>query len=454
VKNLPTEKTDKFYRMTHDPVEKLVAKLAVPTILTMLVTSLYNMADTFFVGKINTSATGAVGVAYSFQALVQAVGFFFGQGAGNYISRKLGSQDREEASKMASNGFFLSFGFGLVLSALGMVFLEPLAVLLGSTETILPYAMDYLRYILFGVPFMASSLVLNNELRFQGSAVYAMAGMVSGAVLNIGLDPLFIFAFRMGTGGAALATILSQIVSFVILLVGCTRGGNIRISLRNVSLKGRFFIEILRGGLPSFFRQALAAVATAALNTSAGFYGDAAVAAMSIVTKTMGFALASVLGFGQGFQPVCGFNYGAGLYGRVRRAFWFCIRVGAGVLAALCMIGLAFAPQIIALFRDDPEVVAFGARALRFQCATFSLMAWVVICNMLLQNIGRAAPATFLSLARQGLFFIPLILILPRLFGATGIQISQPIADVITFCCSLPMGLAVLKTLRGGEEDD
>ncbi|HQQ88815.1 MAG TPA: MATE family efflux transporter, partial [Oscillospiraceae bacterium] len=244
---MPTEKTDKFYRMTHDPVEKLVAKLAVPTILTMLITNLYNMADTFFVGKINTSATGAVGVAYSFQALVQALGFFFGQGAGNYISRKLGSQDREEASKMASNGFFLSFGFGLVLSALGMVFLEPLAVLLGSTETILPYAKDYLRYILFGVPFMASSLVLNNELRFQGSAVYAMAGMVSGAVLNIGLDPLFIFTFRMGTGGAALATILSQIVSFVILLIGCTRGGNIRISLRNVSLKGRFFIEILRG---------------------------------------------------------------------------------------------------------------------------------------------------------------------------------------------------------------
>ncbi|HNW04393.1 MAG TPA: MATE family efflux transporter [Oscillospiraceae bacterium] len=447
------ENTDKFYHMTHDPVEKLVARLAVPTILTMLVTNLYNMADTFFVGKIGTSATGAVGIAYSFQALVQAIGFFFGQGAGNYISRKLGEQDREEASHMASTGFFLSFGFGVALAVLGVVFLEPLAVLLGSTETILPYAKDYLRYILYGVPFMASSLVLNNELRFQGSAVYAMAGMVSGAALNVGLDPLFIFTFHMGTGGAALATTLSQIVSFSILLVGCTRGGNLRVRLRDVRLKGRYFAEIVRGGLPSFCRQALAATATAALNTSAGLYGDAAVAAMSVVTKVMGFALASVLGFGQGFQPVCGFNYGAGLYKRVRRAFWFCVKVSAGVLAVLSMAGVLFAPQIIGLFRDDPAVIAFGARALRFQCATFTLISWVVICNMLLQNIGRAVEATFLALARQGLFFIPVILIMPGLFGESGIQVSQSIADVITFCCSLPMGLAVLKSLKGGGKD-
>ena len=304
----------KFIEMTETPVGTLVCRLAVPTMVSMLVTSFYNMADTFFVGKINTSATGAVGVVFSLMAIIQACGFFFGHGSGNYISKQLGKRDTEEASRMASIGFFSAFLFGIVFMAAGLVFLEPLARALGSTDTILPYAKDYLGIILLGAPFMTSSLVLNNQLRFQGNAFYAMIGIATGAVLNIGLDPLFIFVFQMGIKGAALATILSQIVSFCLLVAGSFRGENIHISYRKFHPDGAAFLEILRGGIPSLLRQGLASVAVICLNFAAGGYGDEAIAAMSIVNRIMMFAGSALIGFGQGFQPVCGFNYGAGLY--------------------------------------------------------------------------------------------------------------------------------------------
>lgn len=440
---------EKFIYMTQTPIPKLVTSLAAPTIVSMLITSFYNMADTFFVGKINTSATAAVGVVFSLMALIQAIGFFCGHGSGNFISRKLGEKKIEDASKMAATGFFLALFLGCAIMVLGLVFLEPLAYLLGSTDTILPYAKDYLRIILLGAPYMTASLVLNNQMRFQGSAAYAMIGIVSGAALNIGLDPLLIFVFDMGVSGAALATIISQFVGFVLLFIGMKKSGNLKIKWKNITLNQYYLGQIFKGGIPSLCRQGLASVSTVMLNHAAGNFGDAAIAAMSIVSRVSMFANSALIGFGQGFQPVCGFNYGAKLYQRVREAFWFCVKYAAIFLVLVSAIGIVFAPQTVALFRrDDVEVIEIGAYAMRMLWVTFPLGAWIVLCNMLLQSCGRALSASILSSARQGLFFIPILLVLSYTLGLRGIQVSQPIADICTFLLAIPLTVRFLKEMK------
>lgn len=442
------EQEAKYRQMTEPPVRKLICKLAVPCIISMLVTAFYNMADTYFVGMLKSNAaTGAVGVVFSMMAIIQSIGFFFGQGSGTYISRQLGKKNFQEASNMTATGFFSALAAGLLICIVGQIFLEPLAYLLGSTPTILPYTEAYLRVILLGAPWMASSLVLNNQLRFQGSASYAMVGIVSGAILNIALDPLLIFVFDLGVAGAGWATIISQFVSFCLLLRGCSKGSNIHIHIRNVKLKFFYFKMIFKGGLPSLARQSLASVATICLNHAAQPYGDAAIAAMGVVQRITMFGASTMLGFGQGFQPVCGFNYGAGFYSRVKEGFWFCVKVSAVFLVSVGALGFIFAPNLIGLFRDDPAVIEFGTRALRFQCMTFWVQSWVVMSNMMMQSIGRTAPATFLAVARQGFFFIPMILILPILLGMTGIQAAQSVSDVLTFLCAVPLQLKVLRSL-------
>ncbi len=443
---------EKLNRMTQTPVEKLVCSLALPTITIMLISALYNTADTYFVGSLGTSATAAVGVSFSLMNIIQAVGFFFGHGAGNSISRELGAQNFEKASKLASTGFFTSLIVGVLISIVGLLLLNPLALMLGATETILPYAKDYLFYILIGTPWMAASLMLNNLLRFQGSAVYGMIGMVSGAVLNVALDPLFIFVLRMGVGGAALATMISQFVSFLLLLIGCTRKGNISIRFKDFSPKFEFYKEIVRGGSPSLFRQGLASVATICLNHVAGGYGDAAIAAISIVQRVTMIANSALIGFGQGFQPVCGFNYGAKLYERVKRAFWFCVKVSTAVLTVLGAIAFIFAPQIIMIFRrDDPSVVEIGTLALRLQCVTFPLMGWSTMNNMMMQTIGHAFKASLLAVARQGLFFLPFLFILTGGMGLLGLQMTQPAADIATFLLSIPLARSTLRGMKAAQ---
>lgn len=440
---------EKFHRMTESPIKRLICTLAIPTIVSMMITSIYNMADTFFVGQIGTSATGAVGVAFSLMCIIQAIGFTLGMGSGNFISRLLGQQNQAYAEKVAATGFFTAFGIGVILAIIGLIFLDPLVRMLGATETIVPYARDYVQYILIGFPYMAAAFVLNNLLRFQGSSFYAMMGIGSGGILNIVLDPVFIFGLQMGVGGAALATIISQFVSFCILLVNCYHGGNIRISIHKFTPHWQIYREILRGGLPSFYRQGLASIATICLNFCAGPFGDAAIAAMSIVTKFFQFAQSALLGFGQGFQPVCGFNYGAKRYDRVLEAFWFCVKTALVALFLIAVLVFIFAPQIVALFRkDDAQVILIGTWAMRFQCISFPLNGWIVINNMLLQTIGKSFKASVLALARQGLFFLPTILILSTLFGITGIQLSQPVADLLTFLLAIPMGIGILKELK------
>lgn len=440
---------DHFKQMTTAPIPGLVASLAVPTIVSMLVSSFYNMADTYFVGKINTQSTAAVGIVFSVMAVIQAIGFFFGHGSGNYISRKLGAREFGDAERMASTGFFCALLAGVALAVVGWLFLTPLSRLLGSTPTILPYTERYLGIILLGAPFMTASLVLNNQIRFQGNAVYAMVGIVAGAVTNVALDPLFIFTFGMGISGAALATVLSQLCSFSLLLYMTHKGGNIRIHYKNFTPTPAYLKEIVKGGSPSLCRQGLACTSTIFLNVAAGRYGDAAIAGMSIVTRISMFINAFLIGFGQGFQPVCGFNYGAGLYRRVRAGFWFCVKVGAVFLLAAAVAGGCFAPEVVAVFRKgDPEVIAVGSAALRWQLVTLPLGAWIIVSNMMLQTIRRTGRATLLASVRQGLFFIPLIFLLPRFLGLMGVEMCQAVADVLSFLLAVPLTYGVLKELR------
>lgn len=444
---------EKFKMMTEMPIPNLIGRLAVPTIISMLITSFYNMADTFFVGRIGTSATAAVGVAFPLMAVIQALGFFCGHGSGNSISRKLGSKETDTAEQLAATGFFMAIFLGLMVMALGLVFLKPLCLILGSTDTILPYTKQYLGIILLGAPYMTAQLVLNNQIRFQGNAVYSMIGITAGAVLNIALDPLFIFVFHMGIAGAALATIFSQFVSFVLLLAGIRISKCIPIRFRNIRLNKDRLSELVGGGLPSLFRQGLGSVATMTLNLAANPYGDAAIAAMSIVSRITMFAGSALIGFGQGFQPVCGFNYGAKKFGRVREALWFCVKVSTVVLFFLAVTGALLSGSLVGIFRDDPEVIRIGTTALRFQCLSFTLNGWIIMNNMMMQTMGKTGYASLLASARQGLFFIPALLILPGLFGLLGIQMAQAVADGLTFVVTTVIYVLVMKTMRQEETE-
>lgn len=455
MENQEERQNDKFTIMTTQPVEKLVCSLALPTIISMLITAFYNMADTYFVARIGTSAAGAVGVVFSFMALIQAIGFFFGHGSGNYISRKLGAKHPEEAEEMAVTGFCTAFLAGVIIAVICFFVQVPLVKILGATDTITPYATEYLKYILLGAPFMMASLVLNNQLRFQGNAAYGMIGICTGAVLNIVLDPILIFGCRMGIAGAAIATTVSQFASMCILFYLCHKKGIVKMQFRNFHPCLGNYKEIVRGGLPSLFRQGIASVATICLNQFAGAYGDAAIAAMSIVSRVGMFAGSALIGFGQGFQPVCGFNYGAKKYERVIRAFSFCCKIASGALLLLGILGYVFARQIIGIFQTgDPLVMEIGISALRWQCLTFPLMGIIILCNMMLQTIGKALKASIVALARQGLFYIPALLILAPTLGLLGIKMAQPLSDLLAFILSVPLAISVVKEMSARSEMD
>lgn len=434
--------------LTETPVPQLILKLAVPTILSMLVTALYNAADTFFVGRISTEATAAVGLCFSAMAVIQAFGFFCGQGSGNFLSRMLGAGRQKEAEEMAATGLALAFILGILTAALVNIFSEPLAYFLGASDTTVGDATTYLGIIAIGAPFMMAQFVLNNQLRYQGSAMYAMVGLMCGAVLNIGLDPLLIFVFDMGVAGAATATVCGQIISFIVLMIGSNRGANIRLKAANVRLNGFYLGNIVNGGMPALFRQGLAAVATVLLNRACRVYGDAAIAGMSVTTRVMMFVSSAMIGFGQGYQPVCAFNYGAGKKDRVREGYFFCVKWGTVFLIAMAAFCLIFAPQIIGFFRDDPAVIEIGKVALRWQAVALPGLACIVITNMMLQAIGRGVKASITSSSRSGLFFIPLILVLPELFGLFGVEITQAAADALSIAVAIPFAASELRKMK------
>ena len=455
-RNMKTQTPEEKYRtMTETPVKRLILRLSVPTIISNLISTLYNAADTFFVGQISTSASAAVGVALSLQAVIQAIGFFFGQGSGNNMSRKLGAHDEKTAEELASTGFFSALIFSTAVTVLGLIFLRPMSIFLGSSETILPYAMDYMFWILIASPFMASSFVLNNQLRFEGNSFYSMIGLTTGGILNLFLDPLFIFIFDMGISGAALATAISQIVSFLILFILSQRIGTVKIRLRSFKPSMNMLKMITNGGLPSLCRQSVTSVAMICLNNAALPFGDAAIAAMAIVNKIGNFTNSVLLGVGQGFQPVCGYNYGAGLYKRVKDGFWFCVKMMSAVLLILAVIEFIWASPIVGFFRKgDAEVIEIGDIALRLRCFTLVFSAWITISNMLLQTTGKMWRASILGFARQGIILIPIVWILPPLIGIWGIQIAQPLADIVTFAMSVPMTMSVIRQMNEGVRNE
>lgn len=446
--------TKQYKKMTETPIPRLIIMLGIPTTISMLVTNIYNMADTYFVGKISTSASGAVGIVFGLMAVIQAFGFMFGHGSGSIISRRLGAQDKESATKFASTAFACSLLAGLLIAVFGFLFLTPFMRLLGSTDTILPYAKVYASFILISAPFMASSCVLNNILRYEGRAAFAMVGLTTGSILNIFGDWILMQKFHFGVYGAGISTSVSQVISFCILLYMFLSGKTeSKLSLKWITKDFHDVTLICKTGLPSLMRQGLSSVGTMVLNSLAGAYGDAAVAAMSIVNRICFFVFSFGLGIGQGFQPVSAFNYGAKKYGRVRQAFYFTLAAGEVLLGSIAIIGMFFSPYLVGFFREDAEVIAIGNRALLAQLIALFFQPLAVCANMMFQSVGKNKSATFLSILRSGLCFIPVIMILSRILGLRGVELSQTVADILTFAISLPFTVKFLKELTRMEKE-
>ena len=444
-----------FNKMTKTPVNKLVISLAIPTIISMLVTAIYNLADTFFVSRLGVSASGAVGIVFPLMAIIQAIGFTLGMGGGSNISAKLGEKDNEGAQRIGSSAFYSALFIGTLLTILGIIFLEDLLYLLGSTDTILPYAYDYAKYIVYGAPIMTASFVLNNILRSEGKAKFSMIGLSIGGLLNIGLDPLFIYAFKLGISGAAIATLISQCISFTIMLTFfLLRKSIITLNPKFISKRFKEYGEIVNVGFPSLARQGLASISTILLNSAAGdIAGDPALSAMSIVSKIFMIIFSVALGIGQGYQPVVGYNYSSKNYDRVKKAMLFTFVSCTIVMGVMAILFFIFSSDVIKLFMDPEEtdvdkVIAIGSQALRFQCLAMPLMGVNLICNMSFQATRKKLLATLLSIYRQGIFFIPLVFILPSLFNVTGVELVQPCADLLSCLCSIPFLIYFIRHLN------
>lgn len=441
---------ERYQKLTHEPVGKLLFQMSVPTIIVMLVSNIYSMADTFFVSRLgNDNLTASVGIVFSFMAVVQAVGFLFGHGSGNYISRCLGRKDYKKAETMAATGLILSVFFGVVLMLISLVFLQPLAGLLGAgvSKELMNSSVEYLRIIIYAVPFMLGSLTLNNQLRLQGSARDGMIGMAAGMLLNTILDPILIFNFHLSVTGAGLATLCGQVISFFLLLFMSFRNGNVAPRIRNFKMNKSYLRQIFGGGMPNLLRQGIAGVAGILLNWAAGVYTESAIAAFTVTNRICMVGFAIVIGMGQGFQPICGYNYGALEYKRVKQAFYCCLRAMT-IFLIIVFIGLQVgAPALMGCFSKDASVIDIGVRTLRYQCVSIVFLGYYTLVGMLLQNIGRFKQAAMVSAARQLLFFVPFILILPKLFGLTGVMLAQPSADICAFCFAIPFGQSCIRKL-------
>ena len=447
-----SKEQQQYQKLVMTPVEKLIPRLAIPTILSMMITMIYNLVDAFFVGKLGTSASAAIGVVLGVQSIFQAFGFMMGHGAGSQISIRLGEGDRDAADRLFSTAFFHALAISVIVGIIGMIGLEPLMRLMGSTDTILPFSKNYGFYILISGPALVGSCVLNNVMRYEGRAVLAMVGLVTGGVLNMIGDPILMFGLGLGIDGAGLSTAISQYISFGILLYMVFSKRTIsKLSLRCRSNDPGVTLSIMRVGFPSLIRQMLNSISTITLNHAAMPYGDAAIAAMAIVGRIVMFIGSAMIGLGQGFQPVSAYNFGARKYARLRKAFYFTVKAGTIVLGVLAVFGFMFPAPIVQLFRDDPQVVEIGSRALRFQCIAVVMQPFSVTSNMMFQSIGRSKEASFMALLRSGLYYIPALLILPLFLGLTGIECAQMVADILTTITCIPF---VARFMRETPDQD
>lgn len=443
-----------YVLMTESPLRKLVMRMAVPNMISMVAITLYGIVDSFFVGSISTEAIAGVAVSAIFSTFTNALGFFFGNGSGIFLSRALGNRQNDEAERMSATGFFLAFGTGIFLGIGVWHFSTPVSYLCGANSRILPYAVDYLNPIALMTPFFITSIVLNNQLRLQGKATFSMIGILSGAVLNILFDPLFINVLDMDVKGAAYATCLSQFISWMLLLWGTKRAGSVHVRFSRTSISWRFVSEIFKSGTPAFSRQILQVVSGIIVNRLFHRYSPegtvaSQIAAYYLVSRIMTLGMAMVLGLGQGFQAVCAFNYGAGLFKRVLKSYMFCIRVSFCYLVLIHIISMCFSTDIIALFRpDDPVLISAGARILKWQCMFIPLIGACTMTNMITQNIGLTWQSIVLAISRHGLCFIPTAFILSLYWGVSGLQIAQGISDLLTIFFTLPFVLHVIRLLK------
>jgi putative MATE family efflux protein len=448
-----------YEKMILTPPRRLIITLAIPTILSMLISMIYNLVDAYFVGILGTSTAAAVGVVMSIQAVFQAFGFMFGHGAGSIISRMLSEGRREEADKTLTTSFLASLLVAGVLTVLGLCLLEPLSKALGSTETILPFSSVYGMYILLAGPGFAASCVLNNVMRYEGKASLAMIGLVAGGVLNMIGDPILMFGLKLKIHGAGLSTAISQYVSLFLLLIMFLTGRTMsrirpallfRDSLKQI---GSRFLHIIRNGFPSLMRQTLNSLSNIVLNNVSKPHGDAAIAAMTIAGRVLAFIIAVAMGIGQGFQPVSAFNYGANKFRRFREAFSFAVILGTVMMVILGGIVFIFPGPVVGLFRDDPEVIRYGSTALRCMCIGALFIPLGTLNNMMFQSIGKSGIATLASMMRSGLFYIPLILILPLFLDYFGIQSAQMWADILTAIASLPFLIHFFRHLPKEDQE-
>ena len=440
-----------YERMTRTPVAKLILKLGIPTTISMLITSIYNMADTYFVGACGESAQAATGVLFTLQAVIQGIAFMLGHGGGTFISRNLADKNVDEASKFVSTSFFTGGIVGILITVLGLIFLEPMVLMLGSTRTILPHAKDYGFWILTACPFIICSLIVNNALRYEGKAFYAMFGLTTGGIINIFGDYLLVSRLNMGVYGAGLATCVSQIISFAILLVMYCKMAQSKITVRFVSKDPRVYYDIMRVGLPSLIRQGLNAVTSGVLNNVTKPFGDAAIAAMSVVNRYSSFLMCVGLGMGQGFQPVASFNYQAKKYSRVKNGLLFTMGFGIVFIGGMSLISMIFSDFIITLFQSHPDVIEVGSTAMRFAALGMMFMPLSVPVNMLYQSIQQPKISSILSMIRSGAVTIPLLLFGVPLIGLLGVQIAQPTADITAGIISIFFVVRFIKTIPQDE---
>ena len=434
-----------YAKMTETPVAKLILNLGIPTTISMLITNIYNMADTYFVGTLGESAQAATGVLFTVQAIMQGIAFMFGHGGGTFISRALADKNTKEATKYISSAFFMGGLIGVMITILGLTFLDPLVRFLGSTETIVPHAKDYGTWILLAAPFIICSFILNNGLRYEGKAFYAMYGLTAGGLLNILGDYILVMKCGLGVYGAGLATAASQVVSFAILLYMYLKMAQSSIQIKAVSKDFRLYLKIARVGMPSLIRQGLTSVTNGLLNNVTKPFGDAAIAAMSVVSRYSNFLMCVGLGMGQGFQPVASFNYQARKYDRVKKGLLFTTAFGLVFIGAMSTISIIFAEPIITIFQKHPDVIAIGAKALRFTAIGMMFMPFSVPVNMLYQSIQQPTISSALSLIRSGMVTIPLLLFAVPILGLLGIQLAQPIADIVAGLISIPFIIRFLR---------
>lgn len=439
------ETMTQYDKMTKTPLVKLIVSLGIPTTISMLVTSLYNMADTYFVGTLGESPQAATGILFTLQAIIQAVAFMLGQGAGTMVSKALADRNKEEASEYVSTGFFTGLLVGGIFFVLGSLFLEPMLLFLGSTDTILPYAKQYGACVLVSCSVVMGSFVLNNVLRYEGKSFYSMLGLVSGGLLNIFLDYLFVMVFQWGVLGAGIATASSQVISFSILLYFFMKMGESKIRLSSMSRNVRTYLTIMKVGFPALVRQGLASISGGLLNNITRPFGDAAIAAMSVANRFSMFVMCVGLGIGQGYQPVAAFNYQAKRYDRVKRGLLATMAIGFCMVACLAIPSIFLAEHIVYAFQKSPAVMEVGVLALRAACVGAMFLPFSIPVNMLYQSTRQVKLSTFLSMMRNGLMFMPTLIITTHFWGLLGVQISQPMADVFTGMVGLPFAIAFLR---------